>query len=230
MSLKSDIGDGFLTFATSYIAPPLLKTIRWSTKIQTRNSHFHEEVARDSNYILCFWHGQIVPLMYYFLNSGFYTFVSPHRDGRYVANVMEGMGQNSIKTSLRDPRIGELRRAFRLARDGKTLGITPDGPLGPRFTVQPGVIKISERTKLPLLPVGGLATRAHFFPSWDRFCFPLPFSKIIINFGPVYRPWESTEKLSVKVQKFENQMVELSRQLTTDCAVPPEYFSSSGET
>ncbi len=228
MSFLKPLKYSLFSFLAGRVAPPLLKIIRLSCRLEARHREHFVKLSEQQNFIIAFWHGQILPLAQYFLNSGYYTFVSPHRDGEYVARMMTGMGQNHLRTSIRDPRIGELRRAFKLAARGENLGVTPDGPLGPRFSFQPGVVAISRRTKLPILPVAGLATRAYYFSSWDRFCFPLPLGRTIVSFGQPFRPWQAPGSLEQQRQKIETTMLNLTRELADTCSVPADYFEPAG--
>ena len=66
---------------------------------------------------------------------------------------------------------------------GYDLAVTPDGPKGPRYVVQAGVISLAQITGLPIIPVGCNSRRKVCLRSWDRFQIPLPFSRceLILN-------------------------------------------------
>jgi lysophospholipid acyltransferase (LPLAT)-like uncharacterized protein len=59
------------------------------------------------------------------------------------------------------------------------LGVTPDGPRGPRRQLKVGIIYLASRTGLAIVPIGIGYTRAWRFRSWDRFALPCPFSTMI---------------------------------------------------
>ena len=46
-----------------------------------------------------------------------------------------------------------MRQLIRLGRIGEDLVVTPDGPKGPRHTVQKGVIYLAQATGLPIIPL-----------------------------------------------------------------------------
>lgn len=48
---------------------------------------------------------------------------------------------------------------LRMAGENLDLVITPDGPRGPRFRVQKGIIEIAKKTGLPIFPVGFSASK-----------------------------------------------------------------------
>ena len=64
---------------------------------------------------------------------------------------------------------------LRAARTGE-LGITPDGPKGPRRRAQQGLVYLASRTGLPIVPLGYAYRRCWRFNSWDRFMLPKPFT------------------------------------------------------
>ena len=45
-------------------------------------------------------------------------------------------------------------------QEGHDVGITPDGPRGPMYVVEPGVLVVTRRNNAPLLLMGGEFTRA----------------------------------------------------------------------
>ena len=75
------------------------------------------------------------------------------------------------------------------ARQGHTIGITPDGPSGPKYTVQPGVVRIAQLTGTPIVPLTWAARPRWSASSWDRFQIPLPFARVSVVFDePFYVP------------------------------------------
>ena len=72
------------------------------------------------------------------------------------------------------------------AREGYDIGITPDGPRGPKYRVQPGVVKLAQLTGVPLIPVNIHYSRAFRFKTWDEFQIPLPFSTVTLKFHPAH--------------------------------------------
>ena len=72
-----------------------------------------------------------------------------------------------------------------------TVGITVDGPRGPRRVAKPGAAVLSVFTGLPVVPIAFTATRAWHLKSWDRTILPKPFAKICVEFGPPLPPPEN---------------------------------------
>ena len=77
---------------------------------------------------------------------------------------------------------------------GSDVAITPDGPRGPYYVVQPGVLALAQLTGLPIVPVSYHASWKKTLRSWDRFQVPLPFARCEITFGePVRIPRNATD-------------------------------------
>ncbi len=72
-------------------------------------------------------------------------------------------------------------------KDGYDVGITPDGPRGPRRRVKPGVIAAARFTGLPIIPVAFSARPARRLGSWDRTLVPFPFSRGLFVCGEPLR-------------------------------------------
>lgn len=82
-----------------------------------------------------------------------------------------------------------MREMLKAYREGYDIAITPDGPRGPRYRVQSGVIELARRTGMAIIPLTFSASRKKMFRSWDRFLFPYPFSRGVFIWGePLFVP------------------------------------------
>ena len=81
-----------------------------------------------------------------------------------------------------------------LAKRGYDLAVTPDGPKGPRYVVQQGVIALAQVTGLPIIAVTCNTHPKICLKSWDGFQIPLPFSRceLILN-EPIHVPREADQ-------------------------------------
>ena len=70
-----------------------------------------------------------------------------------------------------------LKSIFKLLNDNNYIGITPDGPRGPKEIVSEGIIKIAKKSKVPIVPIGFWSSKNFKLKSWDSFLITLPFSK-----------------------------------------------------
>ena len=120
--------------------------------------------------------------------------VSASRDGGLLARVLELFGVEPVRgsTSRRGPQA--LRELTTWGERGYDLAITPDGPRGPCYQVQEGVISTAQLTGLPIVPVSYHLNWKLRPGSWDRFQVPLPFARCEVTIGEVVRvPREASE-------------------------------------
>ncbi|MST94338.1 MAG: DUF374 domain-containing protein [Pedosphaera sp.] len=119
--------------------------------------------------------------------------VSASGDGAMVARVLEHFDALPVRgsSSRRGPQA--LLELTRVAAQGRDLAITPDGPRGPRYVVQEGVIAIAQLTGMPIVPVSYHLNWKFRTKSWDGFQIPFPFARWTVTFGePVRVPRAAT--------------------------------------
>lgn len=70
----------------------------------------------------------------------------------------------------------------RLGREGASLVVSPDGPLGPYRRAKPGALIVARESGLPLLPWAVAVKPAlRLTGRWDRHILPLPFSRMRVE-------------------------------------------------
>src|SRR5262249_24067743 len=112
-------------------------------------------------FIFSIWHNRLaLSLVMYrryvsrrFPDRRIAAMVSASPDGGLLARVLELFGAEPVRgsSSRRGPQA--LREMVTWAEAGCDLAITPDGPRGPCYEVQEGVISTAQLTGLPILPV-----------------------------------------------------------------------------
>ena len=106
----------------------------------------------------------------------------------------------NIQTSDKSKDIS-LRPIFKLLKENKYIGITPDGPRGPKEKVSEGIIKIAKTAKVPIITVGFWSSNNLKLSSWDSFLVTLPFSKCSFVWSePIQISQDLNEK---KIQYFQ---------------------------
>lgn len=110
--------------------------------------------------------------------------VSRSFDGEVIAFVMKQFGVHSARGSSSRGGREALRELIKLTEAGYEIGITVDGPRGPRYEVKPGVITLASRTGVPILPTATRGRRSWtLVKSWDHFRLPKPFTEILVTYG-----------------------------------------------
>jgi lysophospholipid acyltransferase (LPLAT)-like uncharacterized protein len=168
----------------------------WRVRVIGRE---HEDACRDSGrgFLYAFWHGQLLPLVYLRRRRGITVLVSQNRDGEYIAQVIHREGFGTVRGSSSRGGFRSLLEMSRLGENGQAIGITPDGPRGPRRRAQPGVLLVAQRAGVPILPLAAAARPRRRLDSWDRFLIPAPFARVVLGFGaPIRLPADlATDRL-----------------------------------
>lgn len=111
--------------------------------------------------------------------------ISASRDGALLARTFSYFGIKPIRGSSSRRGAQALLELSSALRDGLNVAITPDGPRGPRYQVQPGIISLAQITGVPIVPVGVRVSRKKQLRSWDQFQVPYPFAQCDAVFGRV---------------------------------------------
>jgi lysophospholipid acyltransferase (LPLAT)-like uncharacterized protein len=139
--------------------------------------------------------------------------VSASRDGGMLARILEHFNVEPVRGSSSRRGGQALREMVSWAERGCDLGITPDGPRGPCYKVQEGVISTAQLTGLPIATASYHLNWKIRLKSWDRFQVPLPFSRCVVTFGRIMRvPREATDAEREELRKqLEAEMCEITR-------------------
>ena len=135
-------------------------------------------------FIFAFWHSRILMVSYLYKGWGVAALVSSSKDGEIMAQILKRQGQETIRGSTSRHGVQALARLIKVLKEEIRPGaVVPDGPRGPRFKVQPGVITLAQKTGYPIVPLSYSAERIKIFASWDRFMLPYPFTKGSVIYG-----------------------------------------------
>ncbi|OHB36344.1 MAG: hypothetical protein A2Y08_00360 [Planctomycetes bacterium GWA2_40_7] len=139
--------------------------------------------SQGKNVIYAYWHAFMLIPGYIARNLGIKVLISRHMDGEYITHISGQLGFDAVRGSTTRGGVEALLNMVRNTNRGTSFIITPDGPRGPRFIVQPGIIFLAQKTGFPIIPVSLGLTSYWELPSWDRFRIPKPFSKAMIIYG-----------------------------------------------
>jgi lysophospholipid acyltransferase (LPLAT)-like uncharacterized protein len=138
--------------------------------------------------IFALWHNRIFTLPPIWHRTGgnqrqSVVLTSASKDGGVLASAMAVFHIGAVRGSSSRRAVAALIGMKRALADGFDICITPDGPRGPRYECQPGVIKLAESAGVPVIPVHAAYSRAWRLKTWDRLVIPMPFSKVRVTFG-----------------------------------------------
>ena len=109
---------------------------------------------------------------------------SASKDGAMLATAMAFFGIDAVRGSSSRRAVSALIGMKKSLQQGIDICITPDGPRGPRYQVQPGVIKIAQSTGASIVPLHLRYQCAWRLKTWDGFVLPIPFSRVTVTFDP----------------------------------------------
>ncbi|MBI4745021.1 MAG: lysophospholipid acyltransferase family protein [Deltaproteobacteria bacterium] len=173
------------------IAPPIAGLLIRALAAAMKLEFLHEERVRpfwekDERFILAFWHGRLLMMPFCYHGKGIKLLISQHKDGDLLARAMKRFGYDSIRGSTTRGGAAAMREMVKATKD-YDIGITPDGPRGPKYAVQEGVIALARLTGAPILPLTFGSSKKKVFASWDAFNLPYPFSRGVFMWGePIY--------------------------------------------
>jgi lysophospholipid acyltransferase (LPLAT)-like uncharacterized protein len=171
--------------------------------------------------IFCVWHNRLPATLASnddFVRSrwpcmGLAAMISASRDGGVLAYVLERFGIQPIRgsTSRRGPQA--LLEATTWMERNYSIVITPDGPRGPVYRIQEGIIHLAQVTGRPIIPTSNFTRWKICLRSWDRFQIPLPFARGQCYYGePIWVPRNATEAGREELRaKLESSMRAITR-------------------
>jgi lysophospholipid acyltransferase (LPLAT)-like uncharacterized protein len=164
--------------------------------------------------IYLLWHNRIVtaPAVKKKLNGSHretVTLTSASHDGDLVARAMAVFELGAVRGSSSRRGVAALVGLKQALERGADVCLTPDGPRGPRYQVQPGAIKLAETTGSPIIFIHVTFASAWRLKTWDRLVIPKPFSRATITLSePIYLPKNmDSETFESARLKIENLLV-----------------------
>jgi lysophospholipid acyltransferase (LPLAT)-like uncharacterized protein len=184
--------------------------------------HFERRVWHGGTAILlACWHGRMLYFPHLYYRQRFTILVSHSQDGEFVSQVLQRFGAHVTRGSSSHGGAQALREIVRKVRSGYHAALTPDGPRGPRYQVQPGIVAVAQQTGAAIVPVTYSARWKKVFRSWDAFLMPLPFSRIVVIYGqPIYVPASASPAV------FEAKRHEVETSLRHITEMADRYFST----
>ncbi len=135
-------------------------------------------------FIICFWHGRLLLMPYCWDRSkAINMLISQHPDGQLIARTVGHFAIKTIEGSTSRGGAAALRSMVKLLKSGQSVGITPDGPRGPRMRASDGIVSVAMLSGVPIIPATYAIDRRKVLSSWDRFIVAKPFGRGVIVWG-----------------------------------------------
>src|SRR5260370_1411263 len=142
----------FIGFIGAWLVRLWISTVRY--RYQNLGPDLRpSRLGPGERYIYAFWHEYMLLLAYHYGRPAILVLISQHADGELIAEVCRHLRFGLVRGSTTRGGVEAVRRMLHAGQTAH-LAITPDGPRGPRRQVQPGLIYVSARTGLPIVPIG----------------------------------------------------------------------------
>ncbi|WP_457748791.1 lysophospholipid acyltransferase family protein [Sulfurimonas sp.] len=162
---------------------PFIGSLLIKLLYKTNKKVFHAPKSlSNENFIMACWHGELLMIPYAYLRyrktPRVKLIISDHFDGTLIAKTLSYFGFGTIRGSSRRNAARALLQAIKALKEGFDLGITPDGPKGPRHEVADGIIVMAQKAEVKITLVEIKPSRYWQLNSWDKFVIPKPFGTI----------------------------------------------------
>jgi lysophospholipid acyltransferase (LPLAT)-like uncharacterized protein len=169
--------------AIALIIVPFIASILIRFIYLTSKKVFHvPKIVEGEAAIFACWHGELLmlPYLYFYYRKPPHAkvLISSHFDGMLISKTIEYFGLGTIEGSSNRNATRVLMQAIRTLKDGYDIGITPDGPKGPRHEVADGVVVMAQKTGSKVVLVRIIPTKYWQLSSWDKFIIPKPFGTL----------------------------------------------------
>jgi len=149
----------------------------------TNKKKFHAPSSLgEKNFIMACWHGELlmIPHAYtkYRKPPHVKLLIPEHFDGNLIAKTLNFFKFETIRGSSSRGGTKALIASIKEIKNGYDLGITPDGPKGPRHEVADGIVVMAQKAKVNIVLVEIKASKFWQLKSWDGFVIPKPFGTI----------------------------------------------------
>jgi len=201
--LANNLVQGLLCWLVSLYIRLVHATGRWRV-IGGEYPEYYWKTGRP--FIICHWHGRILMMPYCWdRKKPISMLISLHRDGRLIADTIGHFGVGTVAGSSSRGGAAALRAMIRELKAGNYIGITPDGPRGPRMRNSDGIVTLARLSGVPVIPAAYGITRRRVLSSWDRFILALPFGRGVYVWG---EPVEVAKNASTEDMQSARQAIE----------------------
>lgn len=175
-----------ISYIAFFVVWLLHKTLRYEIcgdgyRAQAEKEHPHGSVLITS------WHQNTILGVTSLIGQPYCLLVSSSLDGEIISYVAHKLGLVTLRGSSSQGGKKALLKLLRYSSSGGKIAVTVDGPRGPAFEVKSGVLFLSQKNRVPILPMSCVSDKYWTLTkTWDQFRIPKPFSTVKVIFGPPF--------------------------------------------
>lgn len=174
----------------------------WRVRVEERQRY---DRARElaPQLIFAFWHGRLLPLLYAHRDENIHVLASEHADGEMLGQTIRRLGYGHVRGSSTRDGMRALRELSEKVRAGFDVGLTVDGPRGPRGVVKSGAIEVARQTGAVIIPLTSASDRHRVFNSWDAFELPYPGARVVVRYGEPMQVDPNADRAEVEARRLD---------------------------
>ncbi len=175
----------FLVNIAPYIYKYLMLLITSTCKLKVHGKEHIEAIHKDNKpWIYSIWHNNVLISPWALRKQNVTVMVSESKDGEIISRSVHLFGNTTVRGSTSRGSAKATRQALKTLKKNNPVAITPDGPRGPKYELQEGVLFLAAISKTAIIPFHSECSKQWEFNSWDKLKLPKPFSTIHLCFGP----------------------------------------------
>jgi len=204
-----------------WIGAKYIKFVSFTNSWSFINKKYVENLwKKNEAFILCFWHGRLLMMpLSWNKEKKINVLISAHSDGQLLSKTVKHFNIETITGSSSKGGSEAIRNIIKSLKSGISIGMTPDGPRGPRMKVNSAIIKIASLTGHKIVPLSYSVKKKFFLNSWDKFLVALPFGKGCFIWGKpikIKKNISTNEDLKLS-KKLENNLLKLTKKADRYC-------------
>lgn len=175
-----------LRFLVPYLGYLFSTFIKLTTSLTVVRGEIRDRLrSKNQRFIYAFWHQRQVFFTVSHRGDHMSMLISKSVDGEMIAETIRRCcGVASIRGSSSRGASDAVRGLITALRSGLDIGITPDGPKGPKEEIKEGIMYLAQKLGVPILPITNAQTnRIILKGTWDQFQIPLPFGRSVVVYG-----------------------------------------------
>ena len=211
---QNKVIQGMLGFLISIYIKFCYQTSLWYTKNNEKIENF---LVKKNKIFVLFWHNRLMmaPFCWRYKKT-FKMLISGHRDGKIISNAVSHLNIQTIQGSSNNNKVSSVKQIINELNDFNIVGITPDGPRGPKEKVKYGVASLQKKNDVIIFPLCYSSKFKLKLNSWDNFLFTFPFNKYVVVWGnPVFYNHKKSIKENIfNIQKELDRVTNLAENLS----------------
>ena len=153
--LKSIAEKPFVQNLITLLGYIIIMLICKSNRLKTVGLENVKEMQKTTGGLILLWHQSLLLPIFSCRNLGLAPIIASSRDGELIARFVKKLGYETVRGSTGKANgISALMTSLRLVRQKKVIPITPDGPVGPLYSIHKGAIAILKKTGCPFSACG----------------------------------------------------------------------------